>query len=84
MAQVLIVDDSSTVRNEVGDFLKKNGLTVDLASASGRRSSGERSRPVRVPSTCRNRNSTKIATPMAMRVGISRKSSIGSVSLLPR
>jgi len=28
MAQVLVVDDSSTVRNEVGDFLKKNGLDV--------------------------------------------------------
>ena len=31
MAQILVVDDSSTVRNEVGDFLKKNGLTVSLA-----------------------------------------------------
>lgn len=31
MAQILIVDDSSTVRNEVGDFLKNNGLTVALA-----------------------------------------------------
>ena len=31
MAQVLVVDDSSTVRNEVGDFLKKSGLTVALA-----------------------------------------------------
>ena len=31
MAQVLVVDDSSTVRNEVGDFLKSNGLTVTLA-----------------------------------------------------
>ena len=31
MAQVLVVDDSSTVRNEVGDFLKKGGLTVALA-----------------------------------------------------
>jgi len=31
MAQVLIVDDSSTVRNEVGDFLKKSGLSVELA-----------------------------------------------------
>ncbi len=28
MAQVLVVDDSSTVRNEVCDFLKQNGLTV--------------------------------------------------------
>lgn len=31
MAQILVVDDSSTVRNEVGDFLKNNGLTVALA-----------------------------------------------------
>lgn len=31
MAQILVVDDSSTVRNEVGDFLKKNGLIVTLA-----------------------------------------------------
>lgn len=31
MAQVLVVDDSSTVRNEVGDFLKNNGLSVVLA-----------------------------------------------------
>ena len=31
MAQVLVVDDSSTVRNEVGDFLKQNGLDVDFA-----------------------------------------------------
>ena len=31
MAQILVVDDSSTVRNEVGDFLKKNGLAVALA-----------------------------------------------------
>ena len=31
MAQVLVVDDSSTVRNEVGDFLKNNGMTVALA-----------------------------------------------------
>lgn len=28
MAQVLVVDDSSTVRNEVGGFLKQNGLSV--------------------------------------------------------
>ena len=28
MTQILVVDDSSTVRNEVGDFLKKNGLDV--------------------------------------------------------
>ena len=31
MAQVLVVDDSSTVRNEVGDFLKKSGLSVETA-----------------------------------------------------
>ena len=31
MAQILVVDDSSTVRNEVGDFLKKNGLNVSYA-----------------------------------------------------
>lgn len=31
MAQVLVVDDSSTVRNEVCDFLKQNGLTVTAA-----------------------------------------------------
>lgn len=31
MAQILVVDDSSTVRNEVGDFLKKNGLDVAYA-----------------------------------------------------
>ncbi len=31
MAQILVVDDSSTVRNEVGDFLKANGLTVSYA-----------------------------------------------------
>ena len=31
MAQILVVDDSSTVRNEVGDFLKANGLNVALA-----------------------------------------------------
>jgi two-component system chemotaxis response regulator CheY len=31
MAQILVVDDSSTVRNEVGDFLKTNGLTVSFA-----------------------------------------------------
>lgn len=28
MAQVLVVDDSSTVRNEVRDFLTANGLSV--------------------------------------------------------
>lgn len=31
MAQVLVVDDSSTVRNEVADFLQRNGLTVSTA-----------------------------------------------------
>ena len=31
MAQILVVDDSSTVRNEVGDFLKSNDLEVSFA-----------------------------------------------------
>ncbi len=31
MAQVLVVDDSSTVRDEVAGFLKKNGLDVATA-----------------------------------------------------
>lgn len=31
MAKILVVDDSSTVRNEVGDFLKSHGLTVATA-----------------------------------------------------
>jgi two-component system chemotaxis response regulator CheY len=31
MAQILVVDDSSTVRNAVGDFLKANGLSVAFA-----------------------------------------------------
>ncbi|MES2188037.1 MAG: response regulator [Pseudomonadota bacterium] len=31
MAQILVVDDSSTVRSEVGDFLQKSGLTVAFA-----------------------------------------------------
>ena len=31
MAQILVVDDSSTVRVEVSEFLKKNGLTVQVA-----------------------------------------------------
>ncbi len=31
MAQILVVDDSSTVRNEVGDFLTKSGMSVALA-----------------------------------------------------
>ncbi|MBH9578168.1 MULTISPECIES: response regulator [Inhella] len=32
MAQVLVVDDSSTVRDEVAGFLKKNGLDVATAN----------------------------------------------------
>jgi len=31
MAQILVVDDSSTVRDEVAGFLKKNGLDVATA-----------------------------------------------------
>jgi two-component system chemotaxis response regulator CheY len=31
MAQILLVDDSSTVRNEVGDFLKTHGMAVSFA-----------------------------------------------------
>lgn len=31
MAQILIVDDSNTVRSEVSDFLTKNGLSVSVA-----------------------------------------------------
>lgn len=31
MAQILVVDDSSTVRHEVGGFLQQNGLTVSYA-----------------------------------------------------
>jgi two-component system chemotaxis response regulator CheY len=31
MAQILVVDDSSTVRGEVSEFLKKNGLDVATA-----------------------------------------------------
>ncbi len=31
MAQIIVIDDSSTVRNEVCDFLKANGLTVTSA-----------------------------------------------------
>jgi len=31
MANILVVDDSSTVRNEVGDFLKANGFDVSFA-----------------------------------------------------
>jgi two-component system chemotaxis response regulator CheY len=35
MAQILVVDDSSTVRTEVGEFLKKNGLDVVLDGRDG-------------------------------------------------
>ncbi|OHX13298.1 two-component system response regulator [Chromobacterium sphagni] len=35
MAQVLMVDDSSTVRKEVCDFLKANGISV-VAAVDGR------------------------------------------------
>lgn len=31
MANVLVVDDSSTVRNELGNFLTQNGFSVALA-----------------------------------------------------
>jgi two-component system chemotaxis response regulator CheY len=31
MAQILVVDDSSTVRDEVAGFLKRNGLDVATA-----------------------------------------------------
>jgi two-component system chemotaxis response regulator CheY len=31
VAQILVVDDSSTVRNEVGNFLKANGFDVAYA-----------------------------------------------------
>jgi two-component system chemotaxis response regulator CheY len=31
MAKILVVDDSSTVRDEVAEFLKKNGLDVATA-----------------------------------------------------
>lgn len=31
MSKILVVDDSSTVRDEVAGFLKKNGLAVDTA-----------------------------------------------------
>ncbi len=31
MAQILVVDDSATVRNEVSTFLKGHGLTVEVA-----------------------------------------------------
>ena len=29
MSKILVVDDSSTVRDEVAGFLRKNGLDVD-------------------------------------------------------
>jgi two-component system, chemotaxis family, chemotaxis protein CheY len=32
MADILVVDDSATVRNEVSSFLSSNGLTVETAS----------------------------------------------------
>ena len=35
MAQILVVDDSSTVRDEVSGFLKKNGLDV-ITAVDGR------------------------------------------------
>jgi len=31
MAQILVVDDSATVRNEVSSFLKQQGLQVEVA-----------------------------------------------------
>ncbi len=31
MAQILVVDDSAAVRNEVGGFLKDNGFSVETA-----------------------------------------------------
>ena len=31
MAKILVVDESSTVRDEVAGFLRKNGLDVDTA-----------------------------------------------------
>lgn len=31
MAQILVVDDSATVRNEVSGFLTQNGLNVEVA-----------------------------------------------------
>ena len=32
MAQILVVDDSATVRNEVSEFLKKNNFSVTTAN----------------------------------------------------
>ncbi|MCJ8270763.1 MAG: response regulator [Psychrosphaera sp.] len=31
MAQILVVDDSATVRNEVGSFLQQQGLNIETA-----------------------------------------------------
>ena len=31
MAQVLVVDDSASVREEVADYLRSHGMTVDIA-----------------------------------------------------
>ena len=31
MAQILVVDDSATVRNEVSSFIKAHGMTVEVA-----------------------------------------------------
>jgi len=31
MAQILVVDDSATVRNEVSSFIKGHGMTVEVA-----------------------------------------------------
>ena len=31
MAQILVVDDSATVRNEVSAFIKSHGMTVEVA-----------------------------------------------------
>ena len=31
MAQILVVDDSATVRNEVSSFIKSHGMTVEVA-----------------------------------------------------
>ena len=31
MAQILVVDDSATVRNEVSTFLKGHGLDIEVA-----------------------------------------------------
>jgi two-component system chemotaxis response regulator CheY len=49
MAQILVVDDSSTVRNEVGDFLKTNGLAT--AFAVDGRDGLSKLRPIRASSS---------------------------------